>query len=258
VRGEFRLAARSSVVLPMRPRTEFVDGRGIHLAAGRTPLVGAGAPAASGSRSWCHRRGCRARRWRPPYRWWPGRRRAALRTAPAAPRSAGPGPGRAKSHRSSLSNRCSGSDSQEWLATVSSRLVVRSSVRLLLAVPVADLGRRAGTGPPESAGRDPVCQRRATGAALSAVTATPSRRPVPDPASPRACTPHLPRRSSGLPTRQVVIAAQPSKYRHPRGRDRAHPQPNRGLRCRRPFVGLHATSRAAWVACTGIDPGHHP
>jgi transposase len=36
-------------------------------------------------------------RWRPARGRWPGRRRAALRTAPAAPRSAGPGPGLAKS-----------------------------------------------------------------------------------------------------------------------------------------------------------------
>jgi hypothetical protein len=33
----------------------------------------------------------------PPLGWWPSRRRAAARTAAAAPRSAGPGPGRAKS-----------------------------------------------------------------------------------------------------------------------------------------------------------------
>jgi hypothetical protein len=78
-------------------RSGFVGGRGSRLAAGRTPLVGAAAQAASGSRSWRHRRGGRARRWRPPHRWWPDRRRAAPRTAPAAPRSAGPGPGRATS-----------------------------------------------------------------------------------------------------------------------------------------------------------------
>jgi hypothetical protein len=83
--------------VPMRRRTWFVDGRGSRLAAGRRPLAGAGVPAASGSRSWCRRREGRARRWWPPHRWWPGRRRAALRTAAAAPRSAGPGPGRARS-----------------------------------------------------------------------------------------------------------------------------------------------------------------
>jgi hypothetical protein len=81
----------------MGRRSGFVDGRGTRLAAVRTPLAGAGAPAASGSRSWCRRRGCRARRWRPSPGWWPGRRRAAPRIAPAAPRSAGPSPGRARS-----------------------------------------------------------------------------------------------------------------------------------------------------------------
>jgi hypothetical protein len=75
----------------------FVDGRGSHLAGGGTPLGGAAARAASGSRFWCRRRGSRARRWRPPPGWWPSRRRAAARTAAAVPRSAGPGPGRAKS-----------------------------------------------------------------------------------------------------------------------------------------------------------------
>src|SRR4029450_2435428 len=37
------------------------------------------------------------RRCRPPRGWGPGRRRAAPRIAPAAPRSASPGPGRARS-----------------------------------------------------------------------------------------------------------------------------------------------------------------
>jgi hypothetical protein len=41
--------------------------------------------------------GGRARRWPPPHRWWRGRCRAARRTAPTAPRSAGPVPGRARS-----------------------------------------------------------------------------------------------------------------------------------------------------------------
>jgi hypothetical protein len=77
--------------------TAFVDGRGSRLAAGRMPPAGAGAPAASGSRSWCRRRGGTARRWRPTRGRWPGRRRAAPRTAAAVPPSAGPGPGRAKS-----------------------------------------------------------------------------------------------------------------------------------------------------------------
>jgi hypothetical protein len=59
---------------------------------------GAGAPAASGSTPRpCQREG-RARRWPRPHRWWSGRRRAAPRSAPAAPRSADPGlGGRAKS-----------------------------------------------------------------------------------------------------------------------------------------------------------------
>jgi hypothetical protein len=86
----------------------FVGGRGSLRAAGRTPRAGAGAPAASGSRSWSRRRGGRAQRWGPPRESWPGRRRAAPRTAPAAPRSAAhvrvmPGP-----HRDSLSNAFEG------------------------------------------------------------------------------------------------------------------------------------------------------
>jgi hypothetical protein len=52
----------------IRRRNGFVDGRGTRLAAGRTPLAGAGVPAGSGSRSWCRRRGRRAQRWRPPHR----------------------------------------------------------------------------------------------------------------------------------------------------------------------------------------------
>ena len=73
------------------------DDRGSRLAVCHMPRVGADVPAASSSRSWCRRRGGRARCWRPAHRRWPGRRRAAARTAAAAPRSAGPGPGRAKS-----------------------------------------------------------------------------------------------------------------------------------------------------------------
>jgi hypothetical protein len=83
--------------MPRHRRSGFVDGRSSRLAAGRTPRVGAGVPAASGSRSLCRRRGCTARPWRPARRRWPGRRRAAPRIAPAAPRSAGPSPGRASS-----------------------------------------------------------------------------------------------------------------------------------------------------------------
>jgi hypothetical protein len=45
----------------------FVDGRDSRLCVGRTPLAGAGVPAASGSRSWFCRRGGRARRWLPPH-----------------------------------------------------------------------------------------------------------------------------------------------------------------------------------------------
>jgi hypothetical protein len=90
----------------------FVDGRGSRLGVGRMPLAGAGAQAASGSRSWCRRRRCRARCWRPPYRWWPGRRRAAPRTAAAAPRSAGPGPGRAKSPPEQLIEQVFGTESR--------------------------------------------------------------------------------------------------------------------------------------------------
>ena len=84
-------------MLARRRRSGFVDGRGSRLAVGRMPLAGAGVPAASGSRSWCRRRRCRARPRRPARARWRGRRRATPRTAAAAPRSAGPSPGRAKS-----------------------------------------------------------------------------------------------------------------------------------------------------------------
>ena len=100
-RGPLRfLEVPVSLVGPMLGRMcdwAFVDGRGSHLGAGRTPLVGADAPAASGSRSWCHRRGGRARPWRPARGRWRGRRRAAARTAPAEPRAVGPSPSRARS-----------------------------------------------------------------------------------------------------------------------------------------------------------------
>ena len=46
---------------------------------GRTPQGAAGAPAASGSRPWCRRRGGRARPWRPVRGRWRGQRRAAAR-----------------------------------------------------------------------------------------------------------------------------------------------------------------------------------
>jgi hypothetical protein len=81
----------------MGRRLGSVGGRGSRPGAGHTPRAGAAAQAASGSRSWCRRRGGTARPCRPARRRWPGRRRATPRTAPAAPRSAGPGPGRAKS-----------------------------------------------------------------------------------------------------------------------------------------------------------------
>jgi hypothetical protein len=82
--------------LTMHRRPGSVGGRGNRPGAGHRPRVGAAAPAASGSRSWCRRRGRTARFWRPARPRWPGRRRAAPRTAPAALRSAGPGLGRAR------------------------------------------------------------------------------------------------------------------------------------------------------------------
>jgi hypothetical protein len=78
-------------------RLGSVDGRGSRPVAGSRPRAGVVAQAASGSRSWCRRRRCTASPQRPPCGGWPGPRRAALRTAPAAPRSAVPGQGRAKS-----------------------------------------------------------------------------------------------------------------------------------------------------------------
>jgi hypothetical protein len=81
----------------MRRRLGSVDGPGSRPAADGRPRAGVDAQAASGSRSWCRRRGCTARPWRPPRGPWPGRRRAVPRTAPAAPPSAVPGQGRAKS-----------------------------------------------------------------------------------------------------------------------------------------------------------------
>src|SRR5215211_3041826 len=74
-----------------------VGGRGNRRGAGRTPRAGAAAQAASGSRSWCRRRGYTARPRRPARGRWRGRRQATPRTAPAALRSAGPSPGPAKS-----------------------------------------------------------------------------------------------------------------------------------------------------------------
>jgi hypothetical protein len=81
----------------VRQRPRSAGGRRSRHGAGRTPQAGAAAQAASGSRSWCRRRGRTARAWRPARGRRPSRRRAALRTALTAPRSAGPGPGLAKS-----------------------------------------------------------------------------------------------------------------------------------------------------------------
>jgi hypothetical protein len=78
-------------------RPGSVAGPGSRRAAGGRPAAAGGAPAASGSRPWCRPHGGRARRRRPACGRWPGRRPAALRTAPAAPRLAGPAPGRTKS-----------------------------------------------------------------------------------------------------------------------------------------------------------------
>jgi hypothetical protein len=83
--------------LAWRWRPGSVGVPGTHLGVGCRPRVGAGVPAASGSRSWCRQLGGTVQRWRPAHGRWPGRCRAARRTVPAAPRSAGPGPGRAKS-----------------------------------------------------------------------------------------------------------------------------------------------------------------
>ena len=97
-RGPLRfLEVPVSLVGPVGATAAFVDGRGSRLGAGRTPLGAADAPAASGSRSWCRRRGGRAPPWRLVRGRWRGRRRAAARIAPAEPRSAGPRPRRARS-----------------------------------------------------------------------------------------------------------------------------------------------------------------
>jgi hypothetical protein len=99
---------------PRRPGS--ADGRGSRPGASHTPRVGAAALAASGSRPWSRRRGGTARPWWRAYGRWPGRRRAAPRTAPAAPRSAGqvqvvPGP-----HRTSVSNTSSRVDRERCVA----------------------------------------------------------------------------------------------------------------------------------------------
>jgi hypothetical protein len=59
-RGSWRCRSSwSGRCLPQRASAAFVGGRGSRLVGGRTPRAGAGAPAASGSRSWCRRRGGR-------------------------------------------------------------------------------------------------------------------------------------------------------------------------------------------------------
>ena len=71
------------------PRPRYDDGRRSRHGAGRTPQAGTAAQAASGSRFECRRRRRTARPWQPAHGRWPGRRRAGLRTAATAPRSAG-------------------------------------------------------------------------------------------------------------------------------------------------------------------------
>jgi hypothetical protein len=92
-----RRMSSASLSAWMRRRTGSVGGQGSRLGGGGTPRAGVGAQAASGSRPECRRHRCTARPWRPARGRWPGRRRAALRTAPTAPRSAGPSRPRAKS-----------------------------------------------------------------------------------------------------------------------------------------------------------------
>ena len=88
---------------PVRPMLAWLcpgasgDGPGTHLAAGCMPQAGVGVPTASDSRPRRRRRGGWARHLRPPHRGSPGRRRAAPRSAPTAPRSAIPGQVRARS-----------------------------------------------------------------------------------------------------------------------------------------------------------------
>jgi hypothetical protein len=103
--GQSCAVTRSLWSMGRRPGS--VDGRGSRPVAGGRPRAGAVAQAASGSRSWRRRRGGRARPWRRPRGGWPGRRRAARRTALAALRLAVPGQGRATSHRPSVSNTSS-------------------------------------------------------------------------------------------------------------------------------------------------------
>jgi hypothetical protein len=81
-----------------RPRWSVAgSGRCSRRGPGRRRPAAAAAPAASGSRPWCHRPGGRARRGRPLGGWRRGRRQAARRSAPAGRRSAGSGWGRGAS-----------------------------------------------------------------------------------------------------------------------------------------------------------------
>jgi hypothetical protein len=54
-------------------------------------------------------------------RTWPGRRQAALRTAPTAPQSASPGPRLASSHGDKLANTCSGQTGKRFLPRLDGR-----------------------------------------------------------------------------------------------------------------------------------------
>jgi hypothetical protein len=82
---------------PIGRRPRFVDGRGSR----PSPAVGLGPELSlelhQAPDPGVVRTGYRARPWRRPRGGWPGRRRAAQRTGPAAPRSAVPGQGRAMS-----------------------------------------------------------------------------------------------------------------------------------------------------------------
>src|SRR4029453_115325 len=72
-----------TVTVPMRRWLRSVGGRGSRAAA-RRPGAGAGALVAAGSHAWCPPRGRGTCPWWPPPGWWPGRPRAAPRTAPVA------------------------------------------------------------------------------------------------------------------------------------------------------------------------------
>ena len=169
-----RMASAPTSGLTRHRQPGFGGGRGSRLAAGRTPLAGAGAPAASGSRSWCRRHGGRAQRWSPPLGGRPARRRAAPRTAPAALRSADPALGRAK---------CPPRQDIERMFEIESGM--------LLTATGWTSGAHRGTGQVESLsalgmrraahklGRTGSDPRRTTGAAAATSTADGSRLPMP-------------------------------------------------------------------------------